>query len=114
MPFKDPVKRKAYVRDQAKKRYRADPESYRLRNEERKKKLRAFIASLKVTGCSRCPEKDPACMDFHHRDGSTKEISIGQVVAAGWSIERIKREAEKCDVLCANCHRKEHAGVAQR
>ncbi len=58
-------------------------------------------------GCTRCPERDPACLDFHHRDGEQKEATISLVVWR-WSLERLKVELAKCDVTCANCHRKLH------
>lgn len=33
------------------------------------------------------------------------------MVMGGYGLARIKEEIVKCDVLCANCHRKLHAGV---
>jgi hypothetical protein len=30
------------------------------------------------------------------------------MVTSNYSKERIKKEIDKCIVLCANCHRKEH------
>lgn len=59
-------------------------------------------------GCSRCPETHPACLQFHHRDPAEKEFNIGEAIRLGWSVERIEAEIAKCDVLCANCHAKEH------
>ena len=41
------------------------------------------------------------------RDGS-KDYNISRMIRVNGSIERIKAEIEKCEVLCANCHRKEH------
>lgn len=58
--------------------------------------------------CSRCPENDPVCLDFHHRDPQQKEMTISLAIARA-SLERIKMEVAKCDILCANCHRKLHA-----
>lgn len=58
--------------------------------------------------CTRCGEDHPATLDFHHRDASEKEIGIAQLVNMGWSVARIDAEIAKCDVLCANCHRKLH------
>lgn len=76
---------------------------------ERKAAIRAFLAEVKAgMSCVRCGEDDPACLDFHHRDPAAKELHIGRVAGAGWSLARIKAEIEKCDVLCANCHRKLH------
>jgi hypothetical protein len=35
-----------------------------------------------------------------------KVISIAAMGGAGYSLESIQREIEKCKVLCANCHRR--------
>ncbi len=49
----------------------------------------------------------PAAFDFHHRDPTQKDFMISSA-NAGW--ERLKTELDKCDLLCANCHRVVHAG----
>ena len=59
--------------------------------------------------CARCPESDPNCIDFHHRNPKEKESSPVSMVSSTWSKEKILTEIAKCDILCANCHRKEHA-----
>lgn len=65
--------------------------------------LRTYKKTLK---CQNCSENHPRCLDFHHRNGFEKEINISSAVRS-WSLERLKIEIAKCDVLCANCHRKE-------
>lgn len=45
--------------------------------------------------------------DFHHRDSSTKDRSLKEMRSYSW--DKIKNELDKCDLLCANCHRLEHA-----
>jgi hypothetical protein len=37
-----------------------------------------------------------------------KRDDVSRLVARGFARERIRDEIEKCEVLCANCHRKEH------
>jgi hypothetical protein len=74
---------------------------------ERRKENYAWLRSLKVQ-CIRCPENDPVCLVFHHRNPDEKEINVTTAVNNGWSRQRILKEIEKCDVLCANCHAKEH------
>jgi hypothetical protein len=59
--------------------------------------------------CERCGESHAAVLQFHHSDPSQKDISLSNAISAGWSRQRILREAAKCDVLCANCHMKHHA-----
>lgn len=53
------------------------------------------------------------CLDFHHKDLALKSYNIA-AMARGKLGEgkkkRILEEIAKCDVLCANCHRKLHAG----
>jgi hypothetical protein len=74
-----------------------------------RRKVKQFMDDFKASvGCKNCPEKDPVCLDFHHRDRDVKEFTIGSMAITNkYSIARVKREIAKCDVLCANCHRKE-------
>ncbi|WP_254766304.1 homing endonuclease associated repeat-containing protein [Salinilacihabitans rarus] len=62
----------------------------------------------RATGCRRCSETDPACLDFHHVSG-TKEATVAELISDGRPRERIRAEMDRCRVLCANCHRTEHA-----
>lgn len=61
--------------------------------------------------CAVCGEDDSCCIDFHHRDPSEKEMGISQMKMNGYTLARVQEEAAKCVPLCANCHRKVHAGV---
>lgn len=47
-----------------------------------------------------------AALEFHHRDRGTKLFGVGQF---NGSLGRLRAEAQKCDLLCANCHRQRHA-----
>lgn len=59
--------------------------------------------------CIKCGENHPACLEFHHRNPEEKEMNISHYSRGGWlSRRKLLEEVEKCDVLCANCHRKEH------
>ena len=59
---------------------------------------------LKSAPCLDCKECfPPVCMDFDHRDPSTKVRSISLMLGAPW--EKILSEVAKCDLICANCHR---------
>ena len=80
------------------------------RSMQRRESNRAWANDLQRRrgGCSRCDEDDPVCLDFHHLDGAEKKMSVGKMIAFGYGKDRIEAEIEKCIVLCANCHRKEH------
>lgn len=55
-------------------------------------------------GCAKCGIQDPRVLDFHHTDRTNKEFSIGTFRRAV-GFKRIQTEVEKCEILCANCHR---------
>jgi hypothetical protein len=58
-------------------------------------------------GCIRCGIKDPRVLDFHHKDEKDKLFSVGGFRRAV-GFDQIQKEVEKCDVVCANCHRIVH------
>jgi len=72
----------------------------------------AYVEAEKVRrGCANCSECHPACLEFHHLDPSTKEgqlSTLAQMVDRRRSYAALDAEMAKCDVLCSNCHRKEH------
>ena len=74
--------------------------------------LTEWFFELKSTfSCARCGEGDASCLDFHHRNPDEKSDELGRAIwINGWSKKRILQEIDKCVVLCANCHRKLHAG----
>lgn len=89
--------------------YLNNKESEKTRIKKRTKETRVWFKKYKSTlQCNRCPENHPACLDFHHKNKKKKEINISLVASQGWSRERIFKEIKKCEVLCSNCHRKEH------
>ena len=98
------------MRAYRRKHYRKNRRHYIKRVAERRESLKIFVAKLKSKlKCSRCPESDSRCLDFHHLDPSKKTISISRAWMSGCSIKTILKEIKKCIVLCSNCHRKEHA-----
>lgn len=46
-----------------------------------------------------------ALFDFHHRDPSRKSFQLNIASLDRYSREKVVKEAKKCDLLCANCHR---------
>jgi hypothetical protein len=64
-------------------------------------------------GCSRCPEKRPSTLDYHHVDPEAKKDTINRLLAKGRK-DSLLREMEKCVLLCANCHRVEEFGDGYR
>lgn len=63
---------------------------------------------LKNNSCIDCEENDPVVLEFDHVV-SDKYKNISDMVHNGNSIISIKKEIEKCEVRCANCHRRKTA-----
>ncbi|TXH11309.1 MAG: hypothetical protein E6R04_01560 [Spirochaetes bacterium] len=82
---------------------------YESKRQEYRAKIRQEIRKYKESHpCIRCGESHPACLAFHHIDPKTKESEIANAVVRGWGWVRVLEEIEKCVILCANCHAKEH------
>jgi len=78
----------------------------------RRKKLKAMVIEYKGGVCIICGYgKYAGAFDLHHINGSTKEFGLSmQGLTRSW--EKTKKEADKCVLLCANCHREVHGGIA--
>lgn len=63
-----------------------------------------FVNEIKIKkGCSVCGyNAHPAALDFNHTQGDKKfNISQDSKVA----MQKLLAEIDKCEILCANCHR---------
>ena len=75
-----------------------------------KKKQRKILASMvraaKSVQCKDCGvQYEHYVMEFDHL-GSSKLDNISDMVSASVSINKLLAEIEKCEVVCANCHRR--------
>jgi hypothetical protein len=60
--------------------------------------------------CERCGySKCNAALQWHHMDPTQKEFGISS--KRGSPVESLKKEIDKCTLLCANCHAEVHAGL---
>lgn len=73
---------------------------------------RALVAEFKQGRCAICGEADPRCLVGHHKNPSTKGFNLGST--GGRSLEAVRCEIAKCEVLCASCHAKVDAGGGVR
>lgn len=77
----------------------------------RRKKLKEMAVKYKGGSCQICGYK--RCIDaleFHHLKGKDFGLSR-RGLTRSW--EKIKKEIDKCVLLCANCHREVHAKKLQ-
>ena len=97
--------------------YKNNPDKYN-RHKEKYVKLndelwrvatQALMAERLYGGCTDCGEKDPVVLEFDHRDPKDKKFTIGTHKGIKRPIEDFIAELDKCDVVCANCHRRRTA-----
>lgn len=83
----------------------------RKQKKDRRVFLQEWFKEKKATlKCFFCTEDFIECLEFHHTDPKEKEYNVSNMVKNGFSIKKIESEIAKCIVVCANCHRKIHAG----
>lgn len=64
---------------------------------------------LKTHPCVDCGEADLVVLEFDHRDPLTKLEGLSKLANGCCSLENLIEEVKKCDVRCANCHRRRTA-----
>lgn len=100
---------KICARTRAKKLYDLDKPKNRKRIYKYRKKIvkpmKDFVLSIRSLGCSLCNESDPCCIDFHHVNNKTDDISR---IIKHLSFNKLVNEINKCILLCSNCHKKVH------
>jgi len=74
------------------------------------RRFRAKSAAITYLGgkCEKCGwHGNQAALQFHHKNSKEKDFIIGNVANKSW--DSIKKEMQKCLLLCANCHAIEHS-----
>ena len=89
--------------------YRENPDvrSRRMDEQERtarQRRQRAIWAYLCGHPCVDCGESDPLVLEFDHLRDKVAKISKMANMKRPWSV--ILAEIAKCEVVCANCHRR--------
>lgn len=78
---------------------------------ERRRRVKATLVNEAGGRCRRCGfDESCAALEFHHLDPSAKSFAVS-AKGATRSIAALRAEAEKCILLCANCHAMVEAGV---
>lgn len=80
------------------------------RRQVRQDRLRDWVYQyLLAHPCVDCGETDPVVLEFDHVDPAPKAGAISVMVASVRPLEVIQSEVTKCEVRCANCHRRRTA-----
>lgn len=73
----------------------------------RRKKIKILAVIYKGGKCKKCGyDKYFENLEFHHKDPSKKEFTIAKKCNNKW--QTIKKELDKCMILCSTCHRELH------
>jgi len=77
--------------------------------QRRARERKLELTKLKGEKCSRCGyAKNYAALQLHHPNPREKEFQVDSRNLSNRRWEAILKEAEKCVLLCANCHAEEH------
>lgn len=81
--------------------------------ERRRRKVKEMLVAEAGGACAVCGyARHPAALQFHHLDPTTKSFGLG-VRGITRSLERLRAEAAKCVLLCANCHAEVEVGAVE-
>ena len=120
MLFKD---KSRYQSEEWREYQRAYQRSWHQRNKakrlariyEKKAAIYEYVQDIKnQLCCVDCGGRHPAILQFHHLNAEEKMFNIADAVRNGTSLDRIKKEIEKCIVLCANCHAIRHYNMRNK
>lgn len=79
----------------------------RKRNAILRKKGYEYIADYLIQHpCVDCGESDILVLEFDHINRNSKYGNVGTLIRAAGSFQKIIEEISKCEVRCANCHRR--------
>ena len=80
-----------------------------IKQQGRGKERKLTLIKMKGGCCEHCGySKNNAALQFHHQDPNEKEYSLDMRKLSNSTWEWCLSEAEKCKLLCANCHAEEH------
>lgn len=106
MPFKN----KEDQKESSRNHYLRNKEDYKRRASLYKEKSisrnREFVFNyLSEHSCLDCGEKDPIVLEFDHITND-KIDNISDGIFSPWGLDKLIKEISKCEVRCANCHRR--------
>src|SRR3990170_8171512 len=82
----------------------------RIRNKKLRDEINSFICQyLLKNPCIDCGETDITVLEFDHKGKVPKFRAVSHLLRDRTSLEKIEEEIDKCEVRCANCHRRKTA-----
>lgn len=85
---------------------KANPDKNKAQRQKEWSVRREYINSKKASPCKDCGGIfHPVAMDFDHRPGEKKLLNLSEMLNKRYPLEIIQEEIDKCDLVCACCHR---------
>lgn len=97
------IKRKQYY-EQNKAYYKIKNASDRAKRKEANYEY--LFAYFQAHPCVDCGEDDPLVLECDHLSDKDQAVSA---CMSNWSLARLKKEIAKCEIRCANCHKRKTA-----
>lgn len=89
-----------------KQSYLKNKDKIRTATNNKRKRDKDHLIALLGGKCIVCGITNPILLEFHHIDPTHKDFDISKGLSGNWeSSELLEKEAKKCELLCANCHR---------
>jgi hypothetical protein len=80
---------------------------------DRRRRVKAILVEEAGGACALCAyDRCVAALQFHHVDPSTKRFHLA-LRGGTRALRDMREEAQKCVLLCANCHAEIEAGMAE-
>jgi len=109
IPYACKERQRAYNREYRKRYYEKNKKKIKKRIYDNRRKQREKFREWKSTlECVKCGHSHVAALDFHHVVKKADNLRVNDLVRNGRFGKAYKEAAERCIVLCANCHRAHH------
>jgi hypothetical protein len=73
----------------------------------KRRAIKKALITYKGGKCSRCGyDKSFRALEFHHLDPTEKDFGISKNLTKSMAL--LKKEADKCILVCSNCHAEIH------
>ena len=96
-----------YIKDHYRRNRQYYLDKTRKRNKEIRLRAFEYIGDYLLSHpCTDCGEKDILVLEFDHKSRKEKVGEINRIIRNDGTLEKLKSEISKCDVRCANCHRR--------
>lgn len=86
--------------------YKDRAKLYAAQKRHRIKIRKQLFEFLSKNPCVDCGEDDPIVLEFDHRNTRNKFKIVGKMLSGHYSWNSVYDEIKKCEVRCANCHRR--------